>query len=194
MNKISNNNWNEYYKKVKKNPRKLLVKAIKYAKNKNYALDLGAGNLRDTRYLLKNKFMHIDAVDKSKEIYQFAKELNNEKITIYRMTFNKFNFDKKYDLINAQYSLPFMNKKDLFKVLPKIKKSLNKSGIFTGEFFGVRDSQNRDKSMTFLDIKEAKKIFNNLKLIYFYEEEKDGKTAIGEEKHWHIFHFIAKKK
>ena len=110
------------------------------------------------------------------------------------MTFNKFNFDKKYDLINAQYSLPFMNKKDLFKVLPKIKKSLNKSGIFTGEFFGVRDSQNRDKSMTFLDIKEAKKIFNNLKLIYFYEEEKDGKTAIGEEKHWHIFHFIAKKK
>jgi hypothetical protein len=27
----------------------------------------------------------------------------------------------------------------------------------------------------------------------FQEEDRPGKTAIGQEKHWHIFHIVARK-
>jgi hypothetical protein len=32
-----------------------------------------------------------------------------------------------------------------------------------------------------------------LELLEFIEEEKDGMQANGQEKHWHVFHFIARK-
>jgi hypothetical protein len=33
----------------------------------------------------------------------------------------------------------------------------------------------------------------NMEVILLDEEEKDDKTANGTPKHWHVFHFIAKK-
>ena len=49
--------WSQYIAKTKnKSPRPLLVRALSYVKNKNKALDLGAGALNDSRYLLENGF------------------------------------------------------------------------------------------------------------------------------------------
>jgi hypothetical protein len=31
-------------------------------------------------------------------------------------------------------------------------------------------------------------------IIEFIEEEKEGSTAAGTNKHWHVFHFIVRKK
>ena len=36
-------------------------------------------------------------------------------------------------------------------------------------------------------------LFSDFKIIDFKEIEKDGKTALGKTKHWHIFNVIAKK-
>jgi len=89
--------------------------------------------------------------------------------------------------------LPFMKKSDFIKTFSKIKKSLNKSGIITGQFFGVHDTWKNNKNMTFVNIKQARRLLQDLKILYFFEEEKDGSTALGQNKHWHVFHFIAKK-
>ena len=185
--------WNKYYANTKNSPRKLLVKSLKYPHKNNHALDLGAGNLRDTAYLLKKKFKNIDAVDKQKKMRVFAKKFDESRITVFIMPFEKFEFQKKYDIINAQYALPFMKKSDFIKTFSKIKKSLNKSGIITGQFFGVHDTWKNNKNMTFVNIKQARRLLQDLKILYFFEEEKDGSTALGQNKHWHVFHFIAKK-
>lgn len=66
-------------------------------------------------------------------------------------------------------------------------------GIFVGQFFGVKDSWIDTTGICVYTEKEVKGFLSNLDIVYFQEEEKDGQTALDGEKHWHIFHFIAKK-
>jgi len=47
--------------------------------------------------------------------------------------------------------------------------------------------------MTFHTKEEAERLICGLKIVKFKEEDKEGKTAVGPIKHWHVFHFIAKK-
>jgi len=47
--------------------------------------------------------------------------------------------------------------------------------------------------MTFHTTEEAKSLFKDFEVLDFEEEEKDGQTADGHAKHWHVFHLIARK-
>ncbi|MGN1299460.1 MAG: hypothetical protein ACI4UE_05735 [Candidatus Scatovivens sp.] len=47
--------------------------------------------------------------------------------------------------------------------------------------------------MTFLSKKEVYELLNDFNIIYFKEKEFEGKTAIGKNKHWHVFYIIAQK-
>lgn len=63
-----------------------------------------------------------------------------------------------------------------------------------GNFFGEKDSWNNiKKEMVFLTKKEVLDLFKDFEILEFKEIEKDGKTALGILKHWHIFEIIAKK-
>lgn len=76
----------------------------------------------------------------------------------------------------------------------KIIDSLKKNGVFAGQFFGDRDSWNKKYTRrVFLTKNEALSILKDMRVIEFQEVEKDGKTADGSKRHWHIFHFIAVK-
>ena len=48
--------------------------------------------------------------------------------------------------------------------------------------------------MVFLSKKQIFDMLEKFEIIEFKEEEKDGKTALGKMKHWHIYSVIAKKK
>jgi len=50
------------------------------------------------------------------------------------------------------------------------------------------------RDLVFLSENEVKSLFNDFEIIQFNEIEKDVKIASGEEKHWHIYDIIAKKK
>lgn len=48
--------------------------------------------------------------------------------------------------------------------------------------------------MTFLNKDEILNLLKDFDMISFEEIEKDGKTALGKIKHWHIYEVIAKKR
>ena len=48
--------------------------------------------------------------------------------------------------------------------------------------------------MTFHTREEVERLLSDLEIIELEEKEKDKKPAVGELKHWHIFHIIARKK
>ena len=84
--------------------------------------------------------------------------------------------------------------------IKKIKNSLKPKGIFVAQFLGVKDSWNGDiKTATlranyiFHTRKQAVNLLSGLKILEFKEKDEDGKTVLGELKHWHIFYFIARK-
>ncbi|MEI6345894.1 MAG: methyltransferase domain-containing protein [bacterium] len=193
---MSENTWKEYFERTKDSkPRPLLVKAVDLVVDKNEALDLGSGAFNDVRYLVSKGFKHITAVD-SKPIAQgIIQNFPTEIVSYIISSFENFDFvENKYDLINAQYSLPFNPENTLERVFKSITSSLKDGGILTGQFFGTKDEWNVEgHKMNFQTREQAEKLLSGLEVIDFQEEEEDRKTAKGDMKHWHVFHFIIKK-
>ncbi len=193
---MMDNTWKEYFEQTKNNkPRPLLVKSIEFVKEKDIALDLGSGAFNDVNYLLSAGFSHVVAVDKVSVADNIIKNFLPTTVSYVISRFEDYNFmENNFDLINAQYSLPFIEKESFNKVFEKIVKSLKPEGVFVGQFFGDRDEWNKgDGKMTFHTKEEAKALLKGLEVIEFAEEEKDGNTAAGTVKHWHVFHFIVVK-
>ncbi|MBP9719176.1 MAG: class I SAM-dependent methyltransferase [Candidatus Levybacteria bacterium] len=188
--------WDTYYKAHKsRGPREQVVRALGACKERESALDLGAGTLVESAFLLENDFKNVTAVDSSPQTKSFAESFDQQRFTLKICSYQEFNFPKNYyDLINAQYALPFYGKDGFEKFIEKIKLSLKPGGIFVGQFFGVNDEWNAaDSKLAFQTKDEVLNMLSELEMIEFNEEEKDGKTASGETKHWHVFHFITKK-
>ena len=60
----SNNPWKKYYKDTEgRPPRKELIEALEFVQNRDSALDLGAGAMQDSVYLLSQGFKEVIAVD-----------------------------------------------------------------------------------------------------------------------------------
>jgi tellurite methyltransferase len=193
---MSENQWKEYYKiKSTKPPSKLLVRALGNVKHMGSALDVGAGALIDSKFLLEKGFSHIKAIDNSVSSEEIAKEINDPRFSFVCTNYDAYNFDPNmYDLVTAQWALPFNAPETFNKMLEKIKSSLKPEGVFVGQFFGINDEWNtKDSRMTFHSPEDIKGFFRNFKIIELREDEKDGTTAKGDAKHWHVFHIIAQK-
>jgi len=189
--------WETYVENTKNaKPRPLLVKAVELAKEKNEALDLGSGALNDVRYLVEIGFKHITAVDAEPVAKDIISNFPPETVDYIISTFENFDFkESHYDLINAQFALPFNPPATFNEVWDKITSSLKSGGVITGQFFGIRDEWNVEgKKMNFHTIEETKEYLSSLELVQFREDEADRETAAGNMKHWHVFHFIAIKK
>jgi hypothetical protein len=189
-------NWSSFINKTKDLlPRELLVKGCKYIKNYNYALDFGAGGLRDTKYLIKFPFKEIDILDSCPDTEQLAGNLNKENLKVYIQRYESFKYpNAKYDLINAEFSLPFISKKSQKDILNSLIKSLTNGGIFVGNFFGLEDSWNdgKHKGISFYSIDQIREILKDLKII-FIEEKKYNKESVvdGVQEKWNVIEFIA---
>jgi len=176
-------------------PRPLLIKAAALPDRKEHALDIGAGALNATKYLLSSGFEHVTALDAAPRAQEAARELPRDQVTFVLSRFEEFHFPaNRYDLVNAEFSLPFMNRSDFAPTFTALLRSVKPGGIFSGQLFGPNDSWNVENSgMSFHTRAEAEAFFRDFELAHFEEEDHPGTTKLGEPKHWHIFHIIAKK-
>lgn len=188
--------WNNYIDKTKSSkPRPLLVEALRYVTLREAALDLGCGAMNDSLFLSQNGFELIDAVDNNPSILDISKNLgDNSHINFHLSDILDFTFTKnKYNLVNAQFSLPFSSPNNFEGLWQNISESLNKGGIFSGQFFGIHDDWSHRSNMTFLLDTQVSNLFTNWNIISLDEFKGLRKTAKGEDKQWHIFSVIAIK-
>lgn len=186
-----NHDWKIYQKLTNKQiPRPLLVEAINFVLKKGSGLDLGSGALSESKFLLDNGFEKVIAVDIEK-----FEDINDRRFNFIKSKFEDFDFPiETFDLVNAQFALPFIKQETLPLIFEKLKNSLVAGGIFTGQFFGKNDSWNHNQNMNFQTKEEVLKLLEDMEIIKLKEMENDGKTASGDIKHWHVFHIIARKK
>lgn len=185
--------WSNFYHITRNSPPwPRLVRAVALLGHTGEALDLGCGAGRDTRYLLEQGFT-VTAVDREAASLAKLADLPTEHLRLVQSAFEDFTFGE-YDLINAHFALPFM-RPDLFAlVLARLKASLKPGGIFVGQFFGAHDTWNTaENAMTFFTHEEAEDQLKGLEVVEFEEEDRDGATADGTPKHWHVFHIIARQ-
>lgn len=186
--------WTKYQQRTASGkPRPLLVEALSHVKEKEAALDIGAGALNDTQFLLSQEksFREIVSIDITPQFKELTVPAGIQ-FSYIQGRLEDYRFPSNYfDLISAQYTLPFIPEDHFKEVWTNIHAALKENGIFTGQLFGERDDWFGKNGMTFHTKNEAEKLLNGFEIITFKEAEYTEESE--RKKHWHYFDLIIKK-
>ncbi len=202
-NKPFERDWTAYYSAVVgRPPRDTLLAALARfeaedsAVSSRFAVDLGCGEGRDTVELLRRGW-RVLGIDGEKEA--IAGLLNRPDIDLNQLETQIVRFEEvilpeAVDFVNASFSLPFCPPDQFPKLWEKIVLSLRSGGRFCGQLFGDRDSWAIYSSINHHTREQVEVLLQPFEVEMIEEEEHPGKTALGEEKYWHLFQIVARKR
>ncbi|MFO7699364.1 MAG: class I SAM-dependent methyltransferase [Acidimicrobiia bacterium] len=207
--------WTSYYDAVGDEPRETLVKALDRFEQEAaarsgepFAVDLGCGSGRDTAELLERgwRVLAIDSepagIDRLVERVVGTPGAHRLETLVARFEDASW---PTADLVNSSFALPFCPP-DAFEVVwDRIVASLRPGGRFSGQLFGDRDewasrsrASERDwaspPAMSFHSRDDVLSLLEELEVEHLDEVDEDGTTAVGDPKHWHLFHVVARKR
>ena len=195
-------NWSEYYQATKgRPPRETLLFALAQfdteapSKTRRFAVDLGCGDGRDTVELLRQGW-RVLAIDGDKEaiaLLRLRSGVNRAFLETRVQRFESLTLPPLVDLINASFCLQFCPPEQFPTLWGEIVASLRSGGRFCGQLFGDRDSWTTYANIYGYTREYVEGLLQPFESEYFEEEEHPGKTPLGEEKHWHLFHIVARK-
>ncbi|RUR73910.1 class I SAM-dependent methyltransferase [Chlorogloeopsis fritschii PCC 9212] len=195
--------WLAYYQAVEgRPPRDTLLTALDSFDKENigtskpyFAVDLGCGEGRDTVELLRRgwRVLAIDGQQEAITRLLNHPDIDSQLLQTRVLRFENLTLPESVDLVNASFSLPFCPPGSFPKLWKVIVTSLRSGGRFAGQLFGERDSWAIYTSITHHTRKQVEQMLEGFEIEILNEEDHPGKTALGEEKHWHIFHVVARK-
>ncbi len=193
--------WKAYYDAVaNRAPRKTILTALAAFKQPGVAIDLGCGDGRDTVEILRQNWAVL-AIDKEPEAIQRLRAcpiVNRDRLATQIISFEQLQLPQLVDLINASFSLPFCSPDDFPYLWNQIYNSLVPGGRFCGHLFGDRDSWKNSKLknsklINTFTLQQVETLLQPYAIELLEEEEHPGKTPLGEDRYWHIFHIVARK-
>jgi tellurite methyltransferase len=202
-NNVFDHDWAAYYSAVVgRPPRDTLLAALarfeleESAASSQFAVDLGCGEGRDTVELLRRgwRVLGIDGEPEAIAHLLSRPDINLAHLETQVIRFEQVNLPESVDLINASFSLPFCSPEHFPDLWKKIVLSLRSGGRFCGQLFGERDSWAIYTSMNHHTRKQVEVLLQPFEVEMLLEEDHPGKTALGEDKHWHLFQIVARKR
>jgi tellurite methyltransferase len=205
--------WNRYYAAAGDDPRETLLAALERFEaeppnRERLAVDLGCGTGRDTKELLRRGW-RVLAIDAQEEAIERLREQDDVLAAQDRLETLVADFESATlpanDLVNASFSLPFCPPESFARLWQQVVSSLLPGGRFCGQLFGDRDewasrpltssdASSSPLAMTFHTRAEVDELLRDLEIEQLVEIDEDGKTAVGDDKHWHLFHVVARKR
>ncbi|MGD1948710.1 MAG: class I SAM-dependent methyltransferase [Leptolyngbyaceae cyanobacterium] len=195
--------WADYYQAVAgRPPRETLLTALErfsaepLPNVRRTAVDLGCGDGRDTVELLRQNWRVIAIDGESEAIIRLRRrsDINRTYLETRVQRFEELTLPPDLDLINASFCLP-MCKPDCFSTLwEEIVVALRPGGRFCGHLFGDRDSWTIYGDINFHTRSQIEELLSYFNIELLDEEDHPGKTALGEEKHWHLYNIVASKR
>lgn len=161
-----------------KRPSHLLVEAMRHVRDFGHALDLGAGDFHDSIYLQSQGF-HVTAVDKNPSEAP-------EGIEYVQTSVKDFEFGQ-YDLVTAQYTLPFLEP----GIFGHIATSLREGGVFVGNVFAL-DNEFPEHARKYSK-EQLVSLLSELRVVFVADVEDEHEDMSGHMRHWHTYEFIAIK-
>ena len=185
----------EFYKAtINKKPsgliRNFFLKKYNEKLNGNTAIDLGCGAGNDTDFLISKGFK-VTAIDSEEQVKDIldSKNIDKEYLDVIIGDFSKVEIPKA-DLILANMSLFFV--KDNFEeFLKNLITKINAGGFVVANFLGNEDDWKRRQ--TTIEKEKLLDFFKDFDINYFSEEKYYSKTALGENKFWHVYTIMAQK-
>ncbi len=184
-------NWAGYYAKTRgRPPRPTLLDALaRFGGRTGLAVDLGIGGGRDASLLLARGW-RVVGIDSEPSVLALPRHPGLE---VRREAFEEASLPAA-DLVNASFSLPFCRPEAFPAFWRRIAAALPPGGRFAGHFFGPRDGWAGDPGIIYLPEADLRALLAAFDIERFDEEEDDAETPRGEQKHWHIFHVVARKR
>jgi len=95
------------------------------------------------------------------------------------------------DVVVAGFSLFFLPRSEFQGFWSRLRTALPPGGLFAGQLLGVDDDW-RTRGYTVHTEDEIRDLFEGFAMLDWEEANRPGKTALGEDKHWHVFHVVAR--
>lgn len=159
------------------------------------AIDLGFGNGHETLAMLSSGWRvfaidaHPDAVERLRRAVPEDLAVN---LAVVHGSFEDADLPPA-DLVWAGLSLPFCHPDRFDDVWRRVVGAVRPGGRFAGQFFGPRDAWSGNADMSFHDEGQLEQLLAAFDVEVHKEVERDGPSASGEVKHWHVFSVIARK-
>ena len=155
------------------------------------ALELGAG-VGHGAVFLQGKGFHVTAIDAEPEAVAILRSRLSD-AEIIESRFEDIQLaEGLYDVAVAGFSLFFLNQQEMAEFWPRLVSSIRVGGIFTGEFLGLHDDWVSEGYLGQSEV-EVHQCLKDFEILYWEEAERDGKTSQGTDKHWHVYHVIARR-
>ena len=185
--------WTRYYDAAGDEPRETLLQALDAFSEPGDAVDLGCGTGRDTMELLRRELARRrDRLAGGGDRRLRATVGDHDRLETQVAAFEEAVLPSS-DLVNASYSLPFCRPELFEGVWERLVASLRPGGRFCGQLFGDRDEWAPADDITFLTRDAAEALLQPFEFERFDEVEEDSTTALGDPKHWHLFHVVVRK-
>lgn len=94
------------------------------------------------------------------------------------------------DAITAGFLFFLLSPEGFERVWPRVVGALSEGGILLAQFLGPNDDWVKQGALAHTEA-EIAGLLRGLDVLHFETVERDGKTAWGEAKHWHVHHVIA---
>jgi SAM-dependent methyltransferase len=188
--------WLRFFAAAGREPRVTLLDALARfdveGRQPGLAVDLGAGTGRDTAELLRRGWTVV-AVDAHPEAIRRLRELApaEGRLTTVEATFDAAEWPPA-DLVNASFALPFAGMA-FGAAWARIRAGLRPGGRFCGQLFGPNDEWAPAADLAVHSRQEIDSLLAGWEVERLDEIEEDGQTAVGEDKHWHLFHVVARR-
>jgi len=202
-NQVFDRDWTAYYSAVVgRPPRDTLLAALarfeaeESAASPPFAVDLGCGEGRDTVELLRRgwRVLGIDGEPEAIARLLSRSDINHNDLETQIVRFEQVNLPEAVDLINASFALPFCSPEHFPRLWEKIVLSLRSGGRLCGQLFGDLDSWAIYSSINHHTREQVEVLLQPFEVEMLEEEDHPGKTALGEDKHWHLFQIVARKR
>ena len=186
--------WDRYFEAAGEDPRETLLDAVARFERPGLAVDLGAGTGRDTAELLRRGW-NVVAIDGQKEAIDRLHELLGPDSAKLETRVARFEVAEwpACDLLNSSFALPFTPAARFPAVWRKIVESIRPGGRFCGQLFGDRDDW-AGSGVVVQTRPELDELLAPFEVERLDVLERDGTTALGAKKHWHVFHVVARRR
>jgi len=189
--------WTEYYEAMESRPLHPTYDFIKpFLEPGQKALELGCGIGHGAIYL-SEVGLEVTAVDAFAEALRRLRRRMPEGMEIETIQgdFRTLSFEPdSFDVLIAGFCLFFMSPEDFTAFWPKLVSWIKPGGLFMGQILGVHDTWADREGHNAHTSEEVKSLLQGFEIVQVQEDERDGETAVGTPKHWHVFHVLARKR
>lgn len=184
--------WERYFAAMRGMPLHPLYGVLeRHLPEHGHAIELGCGTGQGVEFLL-NRGWTVTAIDNDPRAIAETRDRVDTRANLIEADVSRVPLPQAEAVI-AGFLFFLLDKPSFEQLWSAIEQSLKPGGWLQAQFLGPNDTWSAAGALWHSD-DEVATLLSAFDVVHHEVIERDGKTAWGEQKHWHIHHIVAQKK